>query len=202
MKENAHSSRRSGVWLSVLVAVLFLTLTRIEATAQDATFRLDPQHTTITFTLGDVLHTVRGSFRLKEGTLRLSAASGKLVGEIVVDAKSGESGSGMRDRKMHKEVLESDRYPDITFRPDRVDGDVTSQAKTAVHVHGIFTIHGSDHELTVPAEVQMAPGYWTATLHFAVPYAKWGMKNPSTLFLRVSESVDIDLTASGSVTRP
>src|ERR1039458_6621042 len=122
MKENAHSSRRSGVWLSVLVAVLFLTLTRIEATAQDATFRLDPQHTTITFTLGDVLHTVRGSFHLKEGTLRLSAASGKLAGEIVVDAKSGESGSGMRDRKMHKEVLESDRYPDITFRPDRVDG--------------------------------------------------------------------------------
>ena len=43
----------------------------------------------------------------------------------------------------------------------------------------------------------MAPGYWTATLHFAIPYAKWGMKNSSTLFLRVSESVDIDLTASG-----
>jgi len=35
-----------------------------------------------------------------------------------------------------------------------------------------------------------------------VPYAKWGMKNPSTLFLKVSESVDIDLSAAGSVTRP
>jgi polyisoprenoid-binding protein YceI len=202
MKENAQAFRRCGVSLQILAVIAFLATTRIGAAAQDTTFHLDPQHTTVNFTLGDVLHTVRGTFRLKEGTLRLAAASGKLTGEIVVDAKSGDSGSGMRDRKMNKEVLESDRYPDITFRPDRVDGDVTSQAKSTVHVHGIFTIHGSDHELTVPAEVQMAPGYWTATLHFAVPYAQWGMKNPSTLFLKVSESVDIDLTASGSVTRP
>jgi polyisoprenoid-binding protein YceI len=207
MKESAQASRRSSVSLPIpavpmLAVIVFLTVARVGAAAQDATFHLDPQHTTINFTLGDVLHTVHGTFRLKEGTLQLATASGKLSGEIVVDAKSGESGSGMRDRKMHREVLESDRYPDITFRPDRIDGDVTSQTKSVVHVHGIFTIHGADHELTVPAEVQMAPGYWTATLHFAVPYAKWGMKNPSTMFLRVNESVDIDLTASGSVTRP
>jgi polyisoprenoid-binding protein YceI len=207
MKESAQASRRSGVSLPVFAVygfavILFLTVAPTGAAAQDATFHLDPQHTTINFTLGDVLHTVRGTFRLKEGTLQLATASGRLSGEIVVDAKSGESGSGMRDRKMQREVLESDRYPDITFRPDRIDGDVTSQAKSVVHVHGIFTIHGADHELTVPAEVQMAPGYWTATLHFAVPYAKWGMKNPSTMFLRVNESVDIDLTASGTVVRP
>ncbi len=186
----------------ILVAIIFLALPPIKAAAQDSTFHLDPQRTTINFTLGDVLHTVRGTFHLKEGTLRLAAASGKLTGEVVVDARSGESGNGMRDRKMHKEVLESDRYPEITFRPDRVDGEVTTQGKSSVRVHGIFTIHGSDHELTVPAEVQMAPGYWTATLHFAVPYAQWGMKNPSTMFLRVSESVDIDLTASGIASSP
>jgi polyisoprenoid-binding protein YceI len=163
---------------------------------------LDPKHTTINFTLGDVLHTVRGTFQLKHGDLHLDPASGNLTGEIVVDAKSGDSGSGMRDRKMHREVLESDRYPEISFRPDRIEGNVTTQGKSSVRVHGIFTIHGADHELTVPAEVQMAPGYWTATLHFAVPYANWGMKNPSTLFLRVNESVDIDLTTSGNMTPP
>ena len=141
-------------------------------------------------------------FRLKQGSLRLDPASGKLTGEIVVDAKSGESGSGMRDRKMHREVLESDRYPEIAFRPDRVDGTVLLQGKSSVRVHGIFNIHGADHELTVPAEVEMSSDHWTATLHFAVPYANWGMKNPSTVFLRVSESVDIDLTTAGTVTRP
>ena len=160
------------------------------------------QHTTINFTLGDVLHTVKGTFHLKHGSLLLDPASGKLTGEIIVDAKSGESGSGMRDRKMHREVLESDRYPDITFRPDRIEGTVGFSGKSSVRVHGMFSIHGTDHDITVPAEVEMLPDHWTATLHFAVPYAKWGMKNPSTLFLKVSESVDIDLSAAGSVTRP
>ena len=71
-----------------------------------------------------------------------------------------------------------------------------------MRVHGIFNIHGSEHELNVPAEVEMFPDRWTATLHFAVPYVNWGMKNPSNMFLKVSESVDIDLTTTGTVTRP
>jgi hypothetical protein len=66
----------------------------------------------------------------------------------------------------------------------------------------MFNIHGADHEVTVPAEVEMSFDHWTATLHFAVPYANWGMKNPSTVFLRVSGSVDIDITTAGTVTRP
>jgi polyisoprenoid-binding protein YceI len=170
------------------------------ATAQDTAFQLDPARTSVKFTLGDVLHTVHGNFKLKHGTLQMESA-GKMAGEIVVDATSGDSGSGMRDRKMHKEVLESARYPEIAFRPDRVDGTVASEGKSSVMVHGIFSIHGADREISVPAQVEILPDHWTATVHFTVPYEKWGMKNPSTLFLKVSDSVEIDLTAAGSVTR-
>jgi polyisoprenoid-binding protein YceI len=187
---------------TILCAAAFFCLGILSASAQELSLSLDPQHTTINYTLGDVLHTVHGTFQLKRGNLRLDAASHKLTGEIVVNAKSGQSGSGMRDRKMHREVLESDRYPEIAFHPDRVEGMVAAQGKSSVHVHGIFNIHGADHELTVPAEVEMSPGHWTAVLHFAVPYVSWGIKNPSTLFLKVGESVDIDLAAAGSVTRP
>ena len=200
MKEDTQAFRR-GRARCVFLACVFLSIA-MAAAAQDVALQLDPQRTTINFTLGDVLHTVRGTFQLKRCELRLDPASGKITGEIVVDTKSGVSGNGMRDRKMHREVLESDRYSEIVFRPDRVDGTVSLSGKSSVRVHGIFTIHGADHELTVPAEVEMSPDQWRTTLHFAVPYEKWGMKNPSTLFLRVSESVDIDLTAAGSVTRP
>jgi polyisoprenoid-binding protein YceI len=171
----------------------------ISAAAQNAAFQLDPALTSVKFTLGDVLHTVRGTFHLKRGALQFEPASGKISGEIVVDAGSGESGSGMRDRKMNKEILESDRYPEIAFRPDKIDGQVAIQGKSAVKVHGMFNIHGVDREITVPAEVEMTAGHWTATVHFTVPYAKWGMKNPSTLFLRVNDSVEIDLVAAGNV---
>jgi polyisoprenoid-binding protein YceI len=186
----------------VLAVTALLAIAGIAAAAQDLAFRLDPQHSTVNFMLGDALHTVRGSFRLQAGSLLLDPASGKLTGKIIVDAKSGESGSGMRDRKMQREVLESDRYPEISFHPDRVEGNVALAGKSSVRIHGIFNIHGADHELTVPAELETSSDHWTATLRFAVPYASWGMKNPSTLFLRVNESVDIDLTAWGTVTRP
>jgi polyisoprenoid-binding protein YceI len=194
--------RRGRIRRRFLVAVVLLAIATVAAAAQSVAFQLDPQRTTVKFTLGDVLHTVVGNFRLKRGALNLDPASGKLTGEIVVDARSGATGSGLPDRKMHREVLESERYPEITFHPDRVEGTVLLQGKSSVRVHGIINIHGAEHELTAPAAVEMFPDHWTAMLHFAVPYAKWGMKNPSNFFLKVSESVDIDLTTAGTVTRP
>jgi polyisoprenoid-binding protein YceI len=204
MKDAAQGLHREHVrqTLGWLALIAFFAMPGGASFAQSVAFQLDPQHTTVNFTLGDVLHTVHGTFRLKQGSLRFDARSGKLAGEIVVDAKSGESGSEMRDRKMHREVLESDRYPEIVFRPDRVDGTVSPAGKSSVRVHGIFSIHGVDHELTVPAEIEIFPDHWTGNLHFALPYENWGMKNPSTFFLRVSESVDIDLSTGGTVVRP
>jgi polyisoprenoid-binding protein YceI len=198
LSENRRPPRR----LKLPLLAAFLAFASIAGVAEDLALRLDPQHTTINFTLGDVLHTVRGTFQAKPSALHLDPATKKMTGEILVDAKSGQSGSGMRDRKMHREVLESDRYADIAFRPDRFEGTLALQGKSSVGVHGIFAIHGGEHELTVPAEVEMFPDRWTATLRFAVPYTVWGMKNPSTLFLKVSESVDIDLAASGTISHP
>jgi hypothetical protein len=39
------------------------------------------------------------------------------------------------------------------------------------------------------------------TTHFVVPYIRWGMKNPSTLFLRVGDQVNIDVRAKGEFSR-
>jgi polyisoprenoid-binding protein YceI len=181
--------------IAVLVAASALL-----AGAQDTAFQLDPAQSSVQFTLADVLHTVHGTFKVKEGKLEVDP-SGKMGGEIVVDAASGQTGSGMRDRKMHKEVIESARYPEIAFRPERIEGKVASEGKSAVMVHGIFSIHGADREIAVPAQVEMSGDHWAAKVHFTVPYAKWGMKNPSTLFLRVSDTVEIDLAAAGTVVR-
>ena len=176
---------------------IFLAATLAWGQAQEATLNFVPEHTTVDFTLGDVLHTVHGSFKLKTGQVRFDPATNSITGEIVVDAPSGNSGSPGRDRKMHKEILESARYPEVTFRPDRVDGKVLALGRAAVQVHGMFGILGAEHEITVPAQVELAPDHWSLTVHFAVPYVKWGMKDPSTFILRVEKTVDIDLSARG-----
>jgi polyisoprenoid-binding protein YceI len=190
---------RIGFHRRLAFSVVLLFTAPAVASAQETTLQLDPAQTEVKFTLDAALHSVHGTFRLKKGTVQLAPATGQLAGEIVVDAKSGDSGSGMRDRKMHREILESETYPDISFRPDRVEGAVAAQGKSSIKVHGIFRIHGVDREITVPADVEMAGNRWSATIHFTIPYAKWGMKNPSTLFLRVSDSVEIEIAAAGSL---
>jgi polyisoprenoid-binding protein YceI len=123
----------------------------------------------------------------------------KIGGELVFDAASGRSGNGTRDKKMHKEVLESAKHPEIRFRPDRVDGKVELQGTSKLQVHGVFSIHGGDHEITLPVVLKMDATQWSATASFAVPYVKWGMKNPSVLFLRVGDEVALDVQAAGKL---
>jgi polyisoprenoid-binding protein YceI len=161
--------------------------------AQDKALQIDPASTRVEFTLADVIHTVHGKFQLKRGTMRFDPSTGKASGELVVDAASGDSGSTARDHRMRNNILEADKFPDIVFRPDQVIGTVAEEGPSKVQLHGIFSIHGADHEIVLPMDVQAANGQYTATTQFDVPYVKWGMKNPSTLFLRVSDKVQISI---------
>ena len=191
----------SSRWLMAMLLAFFCCAAAI-AQAQELRLHFDPSKTTIAFTLGDVLHTVHGSFQLKSGDVQYQIATKSVTGNLIVDATSGQSGNHSRDRKMHREILESARYPVISFHPDRVDGNVATLGTSNIQVHGMFSIHGADHELTLPIKVEVFPDHWTADSHFTIPYVKWGIKNPSTFVLRVSESVEIDVHASGANPAP
>jgi polyisoprenoid-binding protein YceI len=192
--------RGAGSFLLTMCAsaLAFLGFGAGIAHAQEVRLQFEPSKTNIAFTLGDILHTVHGSFQLKQGNVEYNLASKLVSGNLVVDATSGQSGNRSRDRKMHKEILESGQYPVISFRPDRVEGGIAPGTTSTVQVHGIFSIHGSDHELTMPVRVTIFSDHWTADTHFTIPYVKWGIKNPSTFVLRVSESVEIDVHATGT----
>lgn len=167
------------------------------ARAEEIVFDLDQAQTDIKFTLADVLHTVHGAFQMRKGTIRYDPATGKAGGEVVVDVTSGNTGGGARDRKMHKDVLDTSHFPDAVFAPTSVDGRFDPQGTSELTVHGLFQIHGAAHELTLNAHVETKGDQLTATLHSELPYTQWGIKNPSTLFLRVSDKVELDIRATG-----
>jgi polyisoprenoid-binding protein YceI len=178
---------RKGISLVTLVAAAF------PLAAQERVFELDPAQTHITFTLGSTLHTVHGIFQMRSGTVHFYPDTGKASGELIVDAASGDSGNHSRDRRMHQSILESQKFPDIVFRPSRIEGKLPPQGPATLQVYGIFAIHGGQHELTVPANVQVEPNRIDAVLHFAIPYVQWGMKNPSNLLLHVNDKADIEV---------
>lgn len=184
-------TRHLRLLLPLACAALLAAADSIPAT--ETVLEIDPALTKVGFTLADVLHTVHGTFTLKRGTIRFDPLTGKASGELVVDAASGNSGSPVRDRRMNASILEANRYPEIAFRPDRVDGRVAPQGTSQIELHGIFLIHGTEHQITLPLQVEASGGKYNASGRFAVPYVKWGMKNPSTLLLRVSDKVEIDV---------
>jgi hypothetical protein len=167
--------------------------------AQEVTVDLDPIQTEVAFTLSDVLHTVHGNFKLKSGTTKFNAASGAAGGLVVIDATSGESGNRARDQKMHKNVLLSQQYPEITFSPGRIKGTVIPQGDSDVAIAGIMKLDAQDHEITLNARVHIAGDHITATTNFVIPYVQWGLKNPSTFLLRVSDKVQITVQTAGHV---
>jgi len=160
---------------------------------------LAPESTQVNWTLGDVLHTVHGTFKLKRGEIVFDTNSNTAGGEVVVDAASGNSGSGTRDGRMNKNVLESAKFPEVSFCPDHVEGKVELTGTSNVKLHGIFKIHGAAHEITVPVQVTAKDGQLSAKLKFAVPFVAWGMKDPSTLFLKVDKAVDIEMQTTASL---
>lgn len=162
---------------------------------------LDPAQSQMHWSLGSTVHTVHGTFALKKGSFQLEPGSGKASGQIVVDATSGNSGNDSRDKKMHKEVLDSAHYGEVVFRPDRVEGKVSDQGTCNVQVHGVFVLLGKEHELTVPVQAELAAEYWTGNAKFGVPFIDWGLKNPSNFLLKVDHVVEVELELKGSVHR-
>jgi len=187
--------------IGLLVAVAALAAPPAAApVTHELLLQLDPARSGADISLAGNLHTVKGAFLMKRGAIQFDPATGKASGEIAFDATSGKTGNGSRDNKMHKDVIESGRYPEIVFRPNRAEGTLATSGASTLQVHGMFTMHGAEHEVTFPVEVTFAGGAWTAKASFQVPYVQWGMKNPSVLFLRVGNTVEVQFHAAGSTT--
>jgi polyisoprenoid-binding protein YceI len=145
------------------------------------------------------MHTVHGNFKLKRGSIQLDPATGKADGEIVIDLASGDSGNGSRDKRLHNEILDTKKYPEAIFKPDSVKGRLAAEGESKLDLHGVFNIHGADHEMTLQLQVDaQGGGHYLATTHFEIPYVDWGMKDPSNFLIKVDKKVLMEIKAAAT----
>jgi polyisoprenoid-binding protein YceI len=193
----------SSLTLALATLLALLSLCRVSMAAENppgsVEIEFDASRCTVQFTLGAVLHTVHGSFKVKGGHVSFDPGSGQASGQIVVDVRSGETGDSGRDRQMHEAVLESNRFPEAAFSLDRVKGQFPSSGESQITLHGSLRLHGGEHEMTIPATVKEQNDLVTANARFTVPYVEWGMKDPSNLVLRVDKTVKVEVTFTGKV---
>ncbi|MGH9493396.1 MAG: YceI family protein [Candidatus Sulfotelmatobacter sp.] len=160
---------------------------------------LDPAATTIEFTLGATMHTVHGTFKLKSGHIVFDPKSGNASGSVIVDATSANTGNSSRDKKMHAEILQSRKFPEIVFTPTHEKGEIAQQGTSSAEVSGIFRLCGQDRPATLSMTVDPNSGRVNVSTAFAVPYIKWGLKNPSTFLLRVSDTVNLQVHTTATI---
>lgn len=181
-----------GLWLALGAAT--------PLPAEPARLVLDPAATTVRFDVDSTLHRVHGTARLAEGEVSFESEGGAASGRIVIDARSLDTGNGLRDGVLHEDVLESERFPHMTFVPERVELLRLQGREADVRVHGLLDIHGSQHALAIPGRVRAEGQRLELSARFEVPYVAWGMQDPGNFLLSVDDVVNVEVEAVGQVT--
>jgi len=184
------------------IAALGLVLGAASGVAAEWRIEVDPLRTSVSFTLKATMHSVHGTAAATSGGISIDPDTGAATGEIVIDATSAETGNHSRDKKMHRKVLVTIDHPQIVLRIRRLDGHLARQGSSEVTLHGEIEILGQAHAITIPLEVEIVGGDFTAHGQFDIPYVEWGLKDPSTFILRVAKEVQVEVTAEGTVLPP
>jgi polyisoprenoid-binding protein YceI len=143
---------------------------------------------------------VDGTFHVQSGSIDYDRSAQTISGSVIVAAGSGNSGDQGRDKKMNSDVLDVAHFADVSFVPKSYQGTIPASGDFTIQVTGVFTLHGTPHDLTAPMQIHIEGTALTAKTHFTVPYVQWGLKDPSIFILKVAKVVDIDLTLTGSLT--
>jgi polyisoprenoid-binding protein YceI len=184
--------RPFGVFLPALLGIPIVF-------AQSKTLTVKPDQSEVVFSLGDVLHSVHGTFHVESGSVQFELNSPQMTGSVVVAAGSGKSGNDTRDHRMSADVLNAPQFAEVTFNPKHLNGSISATGDSTVQVDGVFTLHGTPHDLTVPMQIHIEGESCTAKTHFTIPYVKLGLKDPSTFLLHVSKEVNMDITFVGQL---
>lgn len=170
--------------------------------AEEGTLVLDPEASSVGFTLGATLHSVRGKGRFLGGELRFAPEGGPASGTVRIDARSFDTGIDARDEDMHGKVLLSEAHPVILFRAERLEVHDRAGDRARVTLHGRAELAGREHALGVPAELRREGDTLRAEGSFRLPYVAWGLRDLSTFVLRVDDTVTVHFEVVGRLALP
>lgn len=134
-----------------------------------------------------------------------TGTSDQLIGKIsmadstvdfYVDVHTIKTGNGKRDEDM-LETLEAEQHPFAEFFGKLTSPfDMNSSAPQKVTVKGKFSVHGVTSPLSIEGTLQKKGKELEVTASWTLDMSDYKIKPPGILFYRVSEEVDISITAS------
>ncbi len=124
-----------------------LALAALPAAAQD-TYRIDPVHSEIGFSIRHLLAKTSGRFTKFGGEIQINNKDiTKSSVEVTIETASINTDSTMRDNDLRSpKFFDVAKYPTITFKSTAVK----EVAKGKLEVTGDFTLHGVKKQITFP----------------------------------------------------
>lgn len=132
-------------------AILGLVLSVGASTAATETYKIDPGHSQVGFSIRHFFSKVPGKFNAYEGTISLDPKDlSKTVVEVSIDAASIDTGNKDRDGHLQSpDFFDAQKFGKITFK----SSSVTAQGATKATLKGDLTMHGVTKPVVLQAEV-------------------------------------------------
>jgi polyisoprenoid-binding protein YceI len=178
-------------WYAALLLALFAPAF---AHAQ-STFEVVPSKSSVTFTISTTFNEIEGKAKTFKGSLNIPDAAKDLAtgttATIIVDAKSMETGNKGRDKDMHKDVIESEKYSEIKIAIKKITADsalYTFKVSADITMHGItktvdfktsaLSFAGADGKLALSISGKVK-----------INISDWGMTPPNIVVNKVSPEI-------------
>ena len=170
---------------------------------EEGAFAVDPEKSSIAFLLDGNVHNTHGSVKTIEGRVTVAispdAALKKAEVSISMNADDLDTDNEKRDTRMKDKFLEVKKYPRIDF----TSTDVTSLLGTeeiilfqagnplTIDLPGKLALHGVTKAITVEVTLSLVGDRLIAKGKTTLNLKDFNIKNPSMMFLRVSNEVQI-----------
>lgn len=196
----------------IVSSVLILALVTVSVTAAEFSLNQAAGTDTVYFRSTAKLEFIEGKTTSLSGGFRLDPANtnGPITGRLQVDLRTLKTGIDTRDSHMRNNHLQTDKFPYAYFELTGVTGlppKLSSDTSYSVEAEGLFYIHGLKRKLKATAEVVWyqvdSDGYeLDFRCTFQLRLDDYQIDRPKALFLKLAETIEIDVVATGSTKMP
>ena len=104
--------------------------------------------------------------------------------------------SGLQEQHFNENYLESEKFPEITFRGKIIEQvDFSIDGKYIVRTKGLLSVHGVDQERIIKSDVIVQKGNITVNSKFNVLITDHDIKVPRVVHEKIASEIKIEVSA-------
>jgi polyisoprenoid-binding protein YceI len=123
---------------------------------------------------------ISGETQFTDGTVAPASLQLTVRGDsLSVTDKVGDSDRQTIEKTMRDQVLETGKYPEITFKSTKIEADKTPDGLYQARIWGDLTLHGVTHNILINSQLTFDSKSVRANGEFSLKMTEYSIKPPS-----------------------